>query len=284
MIEYIGEYGTEVNTFLPYIYYLKTTNRLKDKVLLYNGMRPYYYFLEDHEIVYKNTQRFWIPHTARSFLPENLIDDVVFYNKFNPKVQPKHFVPPPFKEHYSRYKIESAKPILILQNKYNMEWGQPPKNFIDVSTLRDILHILSPKYDIVYFRSNNLFLPGYSRDANENESLPMDDKEMIKNEFASSVTIFEDVLKNVNTDFNTFKCILHANASAFVSVIGGHIDFSNYFPGTHVIYKNWLPDCFHKDFYQKQHRALCPNHHHDSKMYITTNYDELKMTCKRIAN
>lgn len=282
MIEYIGEYGTEVNTFVPYIYYLKKNNLLKDKVVLYSGMKPYYYFLEDNEVLYKESNRYWIPPSARHCLPENLIDDVVFFNKYNPGLPPHNFIPPPMKEYYSKYKIESSKPILILQNKYNKEWGQPPKNFIDVKTLREILHILIPKYHVIYFRSNNLFLPGYSRDANENESLPINDKEMIKSEFMGSVTIFEDLLSKVNTDFNMFKCVLLANAKAFVSVIGGHIDFSNYFPGTHVIYRNWLPDCFDLDFYQKQHCALCPNHYQDSKMYITTSYDELKAICKLI--
>ena len=47
-IEYTGEYGAELTTFLPFAFWLKTQGLLSGRrVVTYRGMRPYYYFLED---------------------------------------------------------------------------------------------------------------------------------------------------------------------------------------------------------------------------------------------
>ena len=277
IIEYIGEFGTEVNTFIPFIYYLKTNNMLQHKVVLYQGMKPYYFFLDDSEIIFKEQKRYWIPHTARLFLPDSLKDDVVFYNTYNP--HPQYYLPPPYSEFYSKYKVHTSKPIAIIQNKYNAEWGHPPMNYFDVQTLKHMLDILTSKYYVIYIRSNNLVAPGYSRDMNEDQSIDMEDKEMIRANFSNhNVGIIEDLLPKTSYDFNTFKCILHANAELFISVVGGHIDFSNYFPGTHIIYIKWLPDCFKEGFYYHQHSMMLPNN--TDKMYIASTHTEVITACR----
>src|ERR1044072_1308639 len=59
-IEYTGEFGAEVATFIPFVAWLKAEGLLSGRrVLTYPGMRPYYFFLEDREYSEKPGPRNW---------------------------------------------------------------------------------------------------------------------------------------------------------------------------------------------------------------------------------
>jgi hypothetical protein len=278
-MDYVGEFGTELNSWVPFVYYLKATGQLKHPVIIYPGMRPYYFFLNDNEVVLKSEPRYWIPPDARLFLPQHLRDDIQLYSKLNHNIA--GFKPPPFKDFYSKMKVESSKPIAVIQNKFNLEWGHPPKHFFTPDMLFKMIDILKERYTIVYIRTNDIRRGDYSTDVNEEQSLELNEKQALRERYTDgSVLLFEDILTKVNYDFNTFKCIMLANTSLFISVVGGHVDFANYFPGTHIIYKVWLPDVFVKDFYQNQHNMLLP--HNKDDLYVVGTYEEVLRLCERM--
>ena len=66
-IVYTGEFGAEIITFVPFIFWLKTRGMLSGRrVLTYAGMRPYYYFLDDAEYTEQSGDRAWLPPEQRS--------------------------------------------------------------------------------------------------------------------------------------------------------------------------------------------------------------------------
>lgn len=271
ILEYIGEYGSELGCFVPFIYYLKTKGLFKDiKVKTYDGMKSYYFFLDDDEIEYKNVPRQWVNPKFRYFLPEHIRnDDIVFGNM---KSIPTMMTPPDYIKQYGHLQIQSEKPIYIIQNKYNSEWGGPPVNFFDTTLLDKILEIVTKSFTVIYIRSNDIRLPGYSDDENEKFSFKIDDKQMISQKYPD-VILFENLLKEYsNYDFNTLKCIVHCNACSTLSTIGGFNFFDAYFPSKHYIYRVDTPPIYTKDFYQNQHNMLCPN---PNEIYFTSNKEEL---------
>jgi hypothetical protein len=257
-MEYRGEYGTELVTFVPYVHYLKKNNKLPGKVKTYRGMRSYYFFLNDDEIEFKDDRRDWIHPQRRDFLPPHFKDeDELFSTRSSP---PGQFHPPDFLTFYKRFKIkgDSDKPILLIQNKYNSEWDEPPKNFFDEEFLEQILKIVCPRFTVIYIRSNDSKATDYSPDHNELFSYELNEKDMIKRKFPM-VHLFEDLgeqYKNVY-DFNTLKCIVHANAKATLSVHGGASYFDSYFPSKHILYCAFAPPIFTEHFFQNQNDMCC---------------------------
>jgi hypothetical protein len=261
MLEYFGEFGTEVALFLPYVNYLKKNGLLLDKpsVKSYKGMHPYYFFLNDKEFAEKQQLRAWVhPNSRVSFLPPELLSDDAIFSKMTEK--PNYFDPPKLYEHYKQIKFYTKKPIIVIQNKHNSEWGGPPVNFFDVDLVDSMLSNLVDKFSIVYIRCNEYRGPGYSSDENESMSYHLADKEMIKAKY-KDVMLYEDVLEKHNGtyDFNTLKCILLANSKVTISTIGGFNFLNAYFPCHHIIYKVDTPPIYNKEYYQNQHNMLCSN-------------------------
>lgn len=270
-IEYTGEYGSELGIFVPFVHFLKKNNMLQGvKVISYSGMRPYYFFLDDNEYEEKNQPRFWVHPDGRWFIPQQLRnDDEVFSN--GGSVQ--GFLPPDYVSQFGG-KMRSTQPLLLVQNKFNSEWGGPPINFMDIDELRYIFTELQDVYQIVYMRTNQFRGPGYSHDHNELDSFKIEDKEMIKSEFPKVALIEELLTQNPNVDFNVFKCMLQADARATISTIGGFNFFDAYFPSKHLIYKKDAPERYVKSFYQNQHDMCCPGR--SSEIMFASNNEELK--------
>lgn len=280
LIEFVGEYGPELGVFIPFVNYLKTNGMLVGKkVKTYSGMRPYYFFLSDDEYEEKDItdKRRWVPPELRNFLPDNLKDDDRVYKL---SVKPFLYDPPDYYTHYKSQYIKSTKPIFIIQNKYNMEWGHPPLNFFDTTQLDSIITVLSRKFTVVYFRTNSFTNGkiGYSTDHNEAESYTLDDKEMIKKKWQNKdVLLIEDMVESLGIDFNTLKLILLSNSKYTLSTFGG-INFSDaYFPSKHLIYIGWIPEQFDKEFLQNMHDLLCTkcDEKGSSDIFYTNNFDSL---------
>jgi hypothetical protein len=222
-------------------------------------MAPYYYFLEDFEIEYKYELRYWITHESRAFLPPHLRnDDKLFKESSN---LPVMMVPPNFYEKYRAYPklFNCERPIFVIQNKYNSEWGGPPRNYFDLDLLKEIIEKVKNVFNIIYIRSNNMRMKEYSHDDNEECSFTLHDREMIREMYRKDVVLYEDLLQLHPTyDFNTLKCILLSQASHILSTIGGFNFFDAYFPCQHIIYKQETPEVYDQTFYQNQHNMLCP--------------------------
>lgn len=262
-LEYIGEYGSELGVFIPFVYYLKTHGLLGGrKVISYQGMRPYYYFLEDTEYEEKQHPRVWVHPHGRHYLPAHLKSDDEVFGSATVAPLPE-FHPPPYAAHYKSLpglEFRAPKPLVLIQNKYNSEWGGPPVNYFSLEDLHAMVSALTPHFFVVYIRTNTLRVPGYSHDHNEEASFEFHDKPMLLNAFPKDFVIIEDLLHAYHTtfDFNTLKCVLQAHAFATISTIGGFNYYDAFFPSRHIIFRRDAPPQYNLDFYQRQHDMLCP--------------------------
>lgn len=270
VIDYVGEYGSEVSVFIPYIHYLKQVGLLHGKkVAIYDGMQPYYFFLAPDDVIIKKDKRQYIPYYGRFFMPDHLRNEDEIFRVGGTL---KEYLPPDYKNKYADM-FQSKKPLVVVQNKFNSEWGHPPMNYFDLAELRHMFDALEEHYHIVYIRSNQYRGQGYSYDQNEESEYRLDDIPMIKNEYPS-VTLYEDLVsRGKKYDFNTMKCMLLASAHMTISTIGGFNHFDAYFPCKHIIFRKNASMLYDRTWYQNQHDLCCPGR--STPIYFASSFGEV---------
>lgn len=230
-LQYTNEFGGEVAIFIPYIYYLWKNNLLqitdKTPVETFEGMQPFYYFVDPKLMKYKNTQR-WFGHdqVKNSCIP--------LRNKsyMTHDVDPKYWIPPPYREVYKNDEYVYDKPLLVITNKNN-DWRGKNINFISVDALRQICKMLSPYYQLVYIRpSKTVKLKGYSDD-NSFEQENNGDIDMIKQEFPN-VLFFNELAQGKL--YNEVLLKLFANCTNYICVQGGSSYIASYFAEKMCVY------------------------------------------------
>jgi len=207
VLRYDGEYGTEIITFIPFINWLNRNGYMRGrKVSTYAGMWPYYFFLDKSQVLLREEPRSfmlgherWWPNNSEHLLPKSEIKE--------------H---PDYRSHYKNSEYVWDKPILFVQNKFQIEWYQGPINYIDISTLQIILETLSNKFQIIYSRPGiNAHQSGYIGDNSDFCSYP--DRSVITR--FPNVIIFEDLA--AGGQYNEIKLKILANAHHFLAVQGG---------------------------------------------------------------
>ena len=185
----------------------------------------------------------------------------------------EEWAPPNFKEAFQdKLPALSDLPLLILHNKFTQEWGEQPTNFIDVPTLLHLMEMLKGRYTIVYMRPyTGQHLRGYIGD--NNFDVEFDDHEQIKLHHPE-VHLAHELLEQHPqvSDFNQLQLALHAQAEAFISVLGGNSIIASYFAGTNIIYAvkgSEAANAEYHDVYPK----LSPEGH--GKIYQAHDYQEL---------
>ena len=219
-LEVVNEFGNEIILYVPYYYYLHENN----KITTYKGMKPFYYFMKPENIIEKNKPRKWITPKER-YLVVNNDEHVKEFDK-------RFWLAPPYKQIYKNNIFKYDKPLLIIHNKYNIEWNLFPINFIKESVLDKILSGLVDKYQIIYIRPSNkkniLNTKGYSEDSNMiTEDLK--DFELIKSKYNNKVIIFDDLLEKHNYSYNELKLMIYANCDNYICTQGGGSHFTTYF-------------------------------------------------------
>lgn len=213
------EFGYELQLVIPYAYYLHKNNLLKKSISSYMT-KELYYFSKNHEMKYqkridgsKTTAPNKTPHVKE-----------LNYDKY---------IPPPYKSIYKNEYFVFNKPLLIIHNKYNLEWGNPPENFIDKITLNVIFHFLSNKYTIIYLRpkSKNII-------SDNSKIYDLNESDLLKSyNIINGNDLYEKTKEKFNiNNFNHFQLLIHANCDKFVSVQGGNSVLASYFGGTNIIY------------------------------------------------
>lgn len=278
--EYTGEYGTEFTTFIPYIYYLKANNLFDGKVLTYAGMRCYYFFLQDNEIDYKPDQRIFVPSHDRVFVPQHIRHDDDYIISLT---NPPEYLPPPYHIFFKTIPLDiTNKPIVLIFNKYNSEWGgsSPPCNYFDLHELSMLAYVFQ-EYDIFYFRSSNTVRSDYANDHDEKNGTIYDyaDKEFLRKNYPY-ITIFEDLLNmNPGIDYNTAKGVLLSRAALSISTLTGTTHFAYYFDTKHILYRKMAPHPFKTPtYYRNLHKLLSRTDKNTNISYVTSQ-EELLTAC-----
>jgi len=151
----------------------------------------------------------------------------------------------PLKEHYKNDIYVYDKPILILANRYNMEWDGPPISFLSVELLDHIINELRDKYTIIYNR------PRPEHIVNDNSDIyDLNEFEWLKKEHPY-VILMEDLFKENKAkanNFNHMQLLVYANSDSFISTHGGTAALASYFGGKNIILSKKGPEHYFKCF------------------------------------
>jgi hypothetical protein len=221
VVEYHGEFQQELLFVLPFAYWHHLNGTLLSTASCRNT-RELYFFSPIHEEKFE--EREWESNDESYEIPNMTHCNSFDYRKWSAV---------PLKSTYRNELFVYEKPILIIANKFNIEWGQPPINYFSIELLDKIITALSYKYQIVYNR------PSAS-------SIVLDNSEILElNEYAwlrehhPEVVLVEDLYQqhqhSVN-NFNHLQLLVYANATAFISVHGGTATLASYFGGKNIIF------------------------------------------------
>lgn len=260
-IIYNGEFGQELLFVLPFAYWhykngtLRSTRSCKFTKELY----------------------FFSPNHVEEF---NARTNEGNYNFEIPRILYSHdyeiskWRPVPLKHQYENDIYKFDKPILIIANRYNMEWDGPPISFFDIPTLDFIVTNLKHDYTIIYNRprpENIIEDNSESYDLNEFDWLERQHPEVILME-----NLYREN-KGGAKNFNHFQLMVYANSSHFVSIHGGTATLASYFGGTNLILSKQGGEhhfhCFEKLFPKLSGATILhAKTNEEVKTYIQTNF------------
>jgi hypothetical protein len=268
------EFGYDLACAAPYAYWLHKRGEL-EKVITCKGMKPFYYFCDDVEERYtqrsvnnqingvQNLPNNWIHHNAMALykkdyseLTENEqieANGVLDYSKWTP---------PPYKDVYYDESINLPKKYVVISNRYNLEHGEAPIGYFDIESLYHMFdHFTSNGYDVIYKRPTNT---EFVTDENEwlfkNITANVEDHGNISDfdltKHFDNVHMIDDIISDLQLDYNTAQLKIFAKSSGFVSMGGGSSIFCSYFKVPVIIYvntsKDIRPGYFEGDSYFKK--------------------------------
>ena len=221
------QFGPEIIVYIGYYYYLYKSGLFFNNVVrTHKGMRDFYYFLPDSQIIEEDRMR-------------HFVGDIPFHvnNRFHvAKMDPRFWCIPPYKQVF-KSKSQFERPLLIIHNKYAVEWGGPPINYFSPTVLREMCTALQDRYQIIYERASNvgklLDKTGYSQDDNHLQE-GIQDYELLRAEFPG-VLLFNEMLAESDQGYNRFKLSLYADCDNFITVQGGCTPFASFFMGNLLV-------------------------------------------------
>jgi|TARA_R110002012_G_C11668986_1_gene612898 hypothetical protein len=226
----VCEWGNELVRVVPFIYELFLQNK-NIKIETTKGMRPFYYFLKDEQVIIKYKNRYHMKGIYSKDIPsQNLYDNHLDY---------EYWTPPPYKHHFNSQKIvypenklNPQKKTLIISNKYNKEWAWEGINAIPLEVLDKLFNSLKESHNIIYNRLN----PKYF--VIDDDTLPFDsfDDASILQKHPEVIDVNEVYELNTDMDISTFQLILFSHASKFINVQGGLGHFASFFGGKQLFY------------------------------------------------
>ncbi len=271
-LDIFDEFGIEVFFYTGYYYYLFINGLLFDnKIITYIGMRSFYYFLNDDQIIEKNNpKRRWINPKENSMLHVLGHDGNYYFDE-------RYCIFPNYKEHFQNNYFQNTKKILIIHNKYTMERRNKKLGFhnnISMKTLSTLFNMLSTNYQIIYLEPQSNEKIKYSCD--EYESFVNYSKfELIKHNHPSVIK-FDDLFlleKFSNMSYNELKLYLYASCDNYISVQGGGNNMISYFAKTMLVY-HIVGTEIARNIYTHRSQQQCISN--DLKIYVAQSYDELK--------
>lgn len=226
-LDYVGEFGPELVTFLPFCQYLSEAGLLRTRRIgTYRGMRCFYERLDCAGIIEKPGPRNYVAPAERpAWLPRRDEHD------FDGAGPSPHLRYPDLRAWFSARPLVpeldmSGGPLLIIHNKHNDEWAEGPVNVIGLPALDALLRRVKERFTVVYIRhgmgGTGQDAPDYSRD--HNTARPFDDAGVLAGH--PEVLVFDRLLERHRDaggtdDLNTFKNTLYSLCHRFISVQGG---------------------------------------------------------------
>ena len=260
IVDVCPEFGYDLVCAAPYANWLHERGEL-EKVIVCKGMKPFYYFCDNVEERYtqrsinnhtngvQNLPNTWIHHNAMSVMGKG-------YGELSPEEQIQvngvldysQWTAPAYKDVYYDKNINVPEKYVVISNRYNKEHGQAPIGYFDIESLYHMFdYFTSTGYNVIYKRPTNT---EFITDENEWQSEGifanveghglMSDFDLVGH--FDDVHLLDDVIKDINEDYNTSQLKIFARSSGFVSMGGGSSILCSYFKVPVVIYVNTSKD------------------------------------------
>jgi hypothetical protein len=256
------EFTYELVQAIPYAKWLHDRGEL-GTVYVCNGMAPYYFFADN--VVEKYDQRTidnktsgvlqlpntWLHHNAEAVMGKDYsllteeekveANGVLDYTKWTP---------PDYRAEYqedAKNHIAFDKPLIIINNQYNIEKGMMPTRYFSIECLYDMFSTLEEAgYQVVYNRPRNT---EFTIDENEHNTIRnglklqadvagvgiMTDYDLCKH--FDNVVTFESLHATYEQyTYNEFQLRLFCLAEGFVGLVGGAGTLSCYYHKPTIMY------------------------------------------------
>lgn len=260
-ISFEGEFGAELQFALPFAYWHYKNGTLKSTAS-FPFTKSFYFFSPGH------SEQFKTRTNAGNYNFE--LPRVLYSHDYNMK----KWLPVPLKEHYKNDIYIYDKPILIIANRYNMEWDGPPVSFLSIETLDFIITTLKDKYTIIYNRPRPKDIV-----TDNSETYDLNEHQWLRSAHPY-VLLMDDLFeenKGNAADFNQLQLMVYANAHHFISIHGGTSVLASYFGGINTILSVKGPEHYFK-CYQRLYPQLSgatiyhARNDEDIRHYINTHY------------
>ncbi|WP_234733476.1 hypothetical protein [Tellurirhabdus bombi] len=223
VIQYHGEFDQELRYVLPFAYWHYLNGTL-DKTVSCKNTKEFYFFSQNHSEEY--THRDWQAGYNYYEVPNMTHSNSFDYSKW---------VKVPLKEFYKNSTFLYDKPTLVIANKYNIEWDNPPINYLDIPTLGTIIETYKNKYQIIYNRPLSTQIVG-----DNSETLDLHEHAWLR-ENHPEVLLMDDLFTQHRASVNSFnhlQLMVYANCNHFISMHGGTAALASYFEGVNTILSN----------------------------------------------
>jgi hypothetical protein len=224
-LEFTGEFGAEINSFVPFVHWAWQAGRLERRpVVTYRGMLPFYRFLPPDQIIERDEPRRYVPPEARpEWLPTR--DDhgphARAFERF-----------PDYRALFANDLFETeGKPILVLHNKFCTEWDRGPVNFLPPALLAELLAALTGRFRVFYSRPG-IAPPGRDYSADHQPDHDLGERDILA--AFPEVTVFEDLAAELEPvhSYNELKLMLYANSWFHLTTQGGNAHLAALFGGS----------------------------------------------------
>ncbi|WP_025761794.1 hypothetical protein [Dyadobacter tibetensis] len=233
-LSFQGEFAPELQFVLPFAYWHHMNGTLKSTASS-KYTKELYFFSDTHQETFE---------TRNNEGNYNLEMPRILYSQ---DYDMEKWLPVPLKAHYQNDIYRYDKPILIIANRYNMEWDGPPVSYFSIEILQYILDRLSSRYQIVYNRPRPQNITMDNSDVYD-----MDEYTWLKEEYPEVILMEDLYLENKAgaRNFNHLQLMVYANATDFLSIHGGTATLASYFGGKNLILSKKGPE-HHFKCYEK---------------------------------
>jgi hypothetical protein len=247
------EFASELVCIIPYAYWLHSQGKL-EKVITSKDMKSFYYFCDNVEETFdirtldnrnsglEKAPNEWVHHNAFAITGKDYSElTTEEQNDTNGVLDYTEWTPPPYSEYYKADEFNFDKPVIVVNNNYNIEYGKPVSEslrYFDIKTLYDIFNYLTDKgYIVVYKRPDNT---EFTLDQNEMMTLQgvgvISDYDLCNYYSGMVINLNKMKKKYPQYSYNEFQLKLFSVADGFVTTNGGGGILCSYFKKPVVMY------------------------------------------------
>jgi hypothetical protein len=226
VIEFNGEFAPELQFALPFAYWHYKNGTLKSTCSS-KHTTELYFFSPDHQ------EKFDIRTNDGNYNYE--MPRVLYSHNYNMH----KWEPVPLKAIYANTIYTYEKPLLIVANRYNMEWDGPPISYFSKEVIAYIIDAYLDKYTIVYNRPRPKNITMDNSDIYD-----LDEYDWLKITYPDVILMEELFDENLGgaKNFNHLQLMVYANSEHFISIHGGTAALASYFGGVNLIYSKKGPE------------------------------------------